>query len=1281
MNSFDAFGHDFALRLTLTLVHFVWQGVGVAVAVAVAGWCLRRSAANLRYGVNVAALMLMAVCFPVTFAVVSTPSGNRTPEVAEVPDTVVAGVSAAASGQPTGRRSSLPAEGGASASASAEDGHAAPSAAQPSTVASPDAGGHDFLSLLQFAAPFATGVYLLGLVIMLLRLAAALWGGRNLRLASTPVTDANLLAMLGRQARRLGIKTAPAIACCARISVPVVVGIVTPLVLLPASLATGLTASQLESLLAHELAHIRRYDLVVNLLQRLIEVVLFFHPAVWYISRGVSREREEACDDLVLSAGWPRVQYADALVRMAELCSQGLPAISGGQDDAATLVAASGSGPSHFQRRILRLLQPDIAPGLRLTTGSLVLMAVLVAGALLSPSLIQSWASSVSPNDDPSVQPAASATSPPRATEVVASESVVKPGAGTPLKADSAGVSVGQIAAAWKARQERFRTAKFEWTETKRIPRGATLPEAHLGVLRHERATPADERVDPHFRAREDILLEGAASVSFDGVKVRYRRDYVAWRPEVGRFVRSTNLEAFDGVVNKALFLNEIPDNGQSSRVPARAEFVHGREEREMYNWYNKRPILPIWYLCRPLDPAFLKLDLGGFRVSAKTEEINGQACAVLEPTNPGERAYSFCVDPTRDFVVVRARSLYNRGKTVDWSVEISYLRDPVHGRIPSGWVRTDYLGGTDVIVATTTATVKKYEVNTAFPPGEFQYSSAAVATDGGQQPGTELGWGEPAAGIRCRLLPAAQGTSEDNLAAASTFDRFDQCEDMTFAVELKNVSGQTVRLLGPYYNVQGKRQLDRFGPFLFTFEFQPADGRSVDRPDQKFLPEDVARMLSQMEVATLDPGQSLRMLLRPGTWRYGQACQLASGTYRAIVRYRGPMGDVGERLKRLNVPAKDAWAAEVASAPVTFTLTGVPPRKQPDLVWGPVTQGLQAAVEFVPQQESYVVGAKADVRFHVRNVSDQAIRFSTEQVRQGDRVTVINEAGQTQRVTNLWHSGRAVFIHFTLKPAQEAVLDAVSLGIVETDEQVRQSKLPVGNRLVCAPGRYTVRYAIRFGNVVRKDATGKQTVPVEGDWVGTIETGPVSLVVRRQAGSGLPGLGVNGEEAKTVMKESDTLTPEQVVQQQPKGKVTVKFRVASVGLQGWSDQQLNEFLQGTMPGGGFAHGSDPPIRLESPVKLPNGGKFYVLLVGHVMSQATKDVQHLAAKEDHESLCVYRLIKPLQKHFTGKTVRATGELEHTKVPRAVREDGTVEGPMSDEYVLRIDSPDGFQVVP
>ena len=415
MNSLDVFAHDFALRLTQTLLHFLWQGTVVAGGVRVAGWCLRRASANRRYVVNVAALVLMAVCFPVTFVLAPVPSDRLGPEVAEAPEGVKSEQPMAGSGWPDELLNSLPSQDQASGTPSTQDRAGSLSAERFSSVGSPDAGGHDFLSLLQSAAPFATGVYLLGLVIMLLRLAAALRGGRNLRLASTPVTEANLLAMLGRQARRLGIKTAPAIACCARISVPVVVGIVTPLVLLPASLATGLTPSQLESLLAHELAHIRRYDLVVNLLQRLIEVVLFFHPAVWYISRGVSREREEACDDLVLSAGWPRVQYADALVRMAELCSQGLPAISGGQDDAATLVAASGSSPSHFQRRILRLLQPDSAPGLRLTTGSLVLMAVLVAGALLSPSLIQSWASPLGSDDTPSSQPVARESSPPGA--------------------------------------------------------------------------------------------------------------------------------------------------------------------------------------------------------------------------------------------------------------------------------------------------------------------------------------------------------------------------------------------------------------------------------------------------------------------------------------------------------------------------------------------------------------------------------------------------------------------------------------------------------------------------------------------------------------------------------------------------------------------------------------------------------------------------------------------------------------------------------------------------
>ena len=209
--------------------------------------------------------------------------------------------------------------------------------------------------------PYAAAVtltYLAGIVLMLARLAVALQGGRRLRLAATPISEGPITELVRRQAQQIGLKTAPLVAWCGRISVPVVVGIVRPMILLPSALATGFDPSQLEALLTHELAHIRRFDPLVNLLQRLIEVLLFFHPAVWYVSRRVSAERENACDDLVLSAGWPACAYAQALVQMAEFCA----AARGISPQSKAALAASGGESSQFKRRVLRLLEIDDAP-------------------------------------------------------------------------------------------------------------------------------------------------------------------------------------------------------------------------------------------------------------------------------------------------------------------------------------------------------------------------------------------------------------------------------------------------------------------------------------------------------------------------------------------------------------------------------------------------------------------------------------------------------------------------------------------------------------------------------------------------------------------------------------------------------------------------------------------------------------------------------------------------------------------------------------------------------
>src|SRR5262249_29811435 len=121
-----------------------------------------------------------------------------------------------------------------------------------------------------------------------------------------------------RLAGELGIARAVGVAACERLTAPVLVGIVRPLILLPAAAMGGWGPDQVEMVLLHELAHVRRWDNLVNLLQRLIESALFFPPAAWIISGWVRREREHCCDAIVVGhTGRPRA-YAEALLSLAD---------------------------------------------------------------------------------------------------------------------------------------------------------------------------------------------------------------------------------------------------------------------------------------------------------------------------------------------------------------------------------------------------------------------------------------------------------------------------------------------------------------------------------------------------------------------------------------------------------------------------------------------------------------------------------------------------------------------------------------------------------------------------------------------------------------------------------------------------------------------------------------------------------------------------------------------------------------------------------------------------
>jgi beta-lactamase regulating signal transducer with metallopeptidase domain len=120
-------------------------------------------------------------------------------------------------------------------------------------------------------------------------------------------------------ADRMGLSTVVRFGQTARIDVPCVVGWLRPLVLVPTSVLGGLAPTQLEAILAHELAHIRRHDALMNLVQLAVEALLYFHPAMWWLSRRVRIEREQCCDDLALAAVPDHIDYARALAELERL--------------------------------------------------------------------------------------------------------------------------------------------------------------------------------------------------------------------------------------------------------------------------------------------------------------------------------------------------------------------------------------------------------------------------------------------------------------------------------------------------------------------------------------------------------------------------------------------------------------------------------------------------------------------------------------------------------------------------------------------------------------------------------------------------------------------------------------------------------------------------------------------------------------------------------------------------------------------------------------------------
>ena len=148
----------------------------------------------------------------------------------------------------------------------------------------------------------------------LLRVAVGLWQLRKLRADSTAVDLAGLDPAARNTLEEFQQTRAVALAVSDKLRVPTAMGFFKPMVVLPAWAVRELSAEELNSILIHELAHLRRRDDWTNLAQKLLHAILFFHPAVWWVERQLSLEREMACDDVVLARTRNPQAYAECLV-------------------------------------------------------------------------------------------------------------------------------------------------------------------------------------------------------------------------------------------------------------------------------------------------------------------------------------------------------------------------------------------------------------------------------------------------------------------------------------------------------------------------------------------------------------------------------------------------------------------------------------------------------------------------------------------------------------------------------------------------------------------------------------------------------------------------------------------------------------------------------------------------------------------------------------------------------------------------------------------------------
>jgi len=324
---------EMAYVLGLTLGHFLWEGL--ALALLLFGVIKFFRSAQTRYSLAVCTLAAMLVSPIVTFIILSRAPKGRGPEVA----------------------------------ASVAGEVSAPTPAMPNRLDVSIAPPTPYWSASWPA--WCVGIWLGGVLVLSMRTLGGWFVLRRLQRDGAEPLPAELVEKCRTLEQRLGLKRRILYLRSRIVNAPSAIGWLRPIVLVPMCAISGLSAEQLEAVIVHELAHIRRLDCFINLFQIATETLLFYHPAVWWVNRVIRNERENCCDDISVEICGNAAEYARALTMLESARSTPTWALS-----------ATGGV---LKARVMRLLRPQNTVA-AVSTGGLAVLSIFCATSVLLAS-------------------------------------------------------------------------------------------------------------------------------------------------------------------------------------------------------------------------------------------------------------------------------------------------------------------------------------------------------------------------------------------------------------------------------------------------------------------------------------------------------------------------------------------------------------------------------------------------------------------------------------------------------------------------------------------------------------------------------------------------------------------------------------------------------------------------------------------------------------------------------------------------------------------------------